>query len=102
MAEPRKKPTVRTDHYPQYQIIEHKGALAVAVPFNQQDKSRVWVRLGHEVIRISYNSKFFADLQDVPLDKMVLIRRQPTLWIVEVNDIGKPVAEYEALVVATE
>ena len=102
MAEPRKKPTVRTDHYPKYQIIEHKGHLAVAVPFNQHDKSRVWVRMGDEVVRISYNSKFFADLLDVPLDKMVLLRRQPTLWIVEMNDIGKPVAEYEALVVATE
>jgi len=102
MAEPRKQPTVRTDHYPKYQIVEHRGSLAVAVPFNQHDKSRVWVRLGHEVVRISYNSKFFADLLDVPLDKMVMLRRQPTLWIVEVNDIGKLVAEYEALVVATE
>ncbi len=102
VVEPRKQPTTRTDHYPSYEIIEHKNSLAVAVPFNDQDKSRVWVRMGDEIIRISYNSKFFADLLDVPLDKMVMLRRQPTLWIVEKNDLGHIIAEYEAAVVATE
>lgn len=91
----------RTEHYPKYEIVEHNGTLGVAVPFNQEDKRRVWVRMGHEVIRISYNSKFFTDLRDVPLDKMVMLRRQPTLWILERNDIGQTVHTYEAAVVAT-
>lgn len=92
----------RTDHYPKYDIVEHEGQLAVAVPFNNEDKTRIWVRLGHDRIRISYNSKFFTDLLDVPLDKLMLMRRQPTLWILEQNDIGKTLSTVEAAVVATE
>ena len=91
----------RTDHYPQYKVVEHNGALAVAVPFNQEDKRRIWVRMGQDRIRISYNSKFFTDLLDVPLDKMVMLRRQPTLQILEKNDIGQIIEEHEAAVVAT-
>ena len=91
----------RTDHYPAYKVVEHKGALAVAVPFNQEDKRRIWVRMGNDRIRISYNSRFFTDLLDVPLDKLVMMRRQPTLHILEQNDIGQTVEEHEAAVVAT-
>ena len=91
-----------TDHYPNYTIVEHKGQLAVAIPFNNEDKTRIWARLGHDRIRLSFNSKFFADLLDVPLDKLTLMRRQPTLWVLEQNDIGKTVNDYEVAVVATE
>ena len=92
----------RTDHYPPYKIVEHEGQLAVAVPFNNEDKTRIWVRMGHDRIRVSYNSKFFTDLLDVPLDKLAMMRRQPLLWILEQNDIGKTIETHQAAVVATE
>lgn len=91
----------RTYHYPKYEIVEHEGQLAVAVPFNNEDKTRIWVRMGDDRIRISYNSKFFTDLLDVPMDKLVVMRRQPVLWILEKNDIGQTIETHQAAVVAT-
>lgn len=99
---PKPAPVKRTDHYPKYEVVEHNGALAVAIPFHNEDKTRVWARLGTEVVRLSYNSKFFADLLDFPIDKMVLMRRQPTLWVLEKNDIGQTIQEYEVAIVALE
>lgn len=92
----------RTNHYPDYKIVEHEGQLAVAVPFNNEDKTRLWVRMGHDRIRISYNSQFFTDLLDVPLDKLAMMRRQPTLWVLEQNDIGHTIETHQVAVVATE
>ena len=91
-----------TNHYPKYTLVEHKGQLAVAIPVNNEDKTRIWARFGHDRVRLSFNSKFFMDLLGISMDKLAMMRRQPTLWVLEQNQMGKTIAEYEVAVVAKE
>lgn len=92
----------RPNTRPQFDVFEHNGKLTVGMPFNHTDISRVFVRLGEDIIRLSYADPILVDLKPVDLNAMLLIRRQQTLNIAERDERGNIIREYEAAIVAKD
>lgn len=92
----------RPDTQPDFEIFEKDGKVCVGMPFNHTDNRRVFVRLGDEIIRLSYADPILIDLKPVPMDQMALLRRLNSLCIAEKDDTGKIVREYEAPIVAKD
>ena len=96
------QPQRRTDHYPPFEIIEKDGRLALAIPHHNHDVSRVFARLGHDMIRLSFNSMFLADLKPIGIEHMRQFEKYPTIAIVEKTDDGRDVRSYEAIIAAVK
>lgn len=92
----------RPNTRPSFDVFEHNGKLTVGMPFNHTDISRVFVRLGEDIIRLSYADPILVDLKPVDLNAMLLIRCQQTLNIAERDERGNIIREYEAAIVAKD
>lgn len=93
----------RNETHPPFEVVEKNNALAVAIPVRHGgDPRRVFVRLGEDIVRLSYDGNFLVDLKPIGPDHMLFIRRQLTLWVVEKNERGDVMREYEAPIVAKE